>query len=186
MGQVVSFFKDLLASFKEQRILLVGLDNAGKTTLLYKLKLGDNVQTVPTIGFNVETIQYKNLDFLIWDVGGQDTVRSLWRHYYSGVTAIIFMVDASDERRLPEAATELKHMLADELLQKAKFLIFANKQDISEALSSAEVTKRLDIGEFKQSLLVQGCSGLTGNGIGEGLEWIASQFHHDFTTGSAK
>ena len=67
---------------KEMRILMVGLDAAGKTTILYKLKLGEVVTTIPTIGFNVETVEYKNISFTVWDVGGQDKIRPLWRHYY--------------------------------------------------------------------------------------------------------
>ena len=64
----------------EMRILMVGLDAAGKTTILYKLKLGEIVTTIPTIGFNVETVEYKNISFTVWDVGGQDKIRPLWRH----------------------------------------------------------------------------------------------------------
>ena len=67
---------------KDVRILMVGLDAAGKTTILYKLKLGEVVTTIPTIGFNVETVEYKNISFTVWDVGGQDKIRPLWRHYY--------------------------------------------------------------------------------------------------------
>ncbi|CAO3702458.1 unnamed protein product [Rhizopus stolonifer] len=74
------FFNDLFGK-KEMRILMVGLDAAGKTTILYKLKLGEIVTTIPTIGFNVETVEYKNISFTVWDVGGQDKIRPLWRHY---------------------------------------------------------------------------------------------------------
>lgn len=68
---------------RDMRILMVGLDAAGKTTVLYKLKLGEIVTTIPTIGFNVETVKYKNINFTVWDVGGQDKIRPLWRHYVS-------------------------------------------------------------------------------------------------------
>ena len=69
---------------KEMRLLMLGLDAAGKTTILYKLKLGQDVTTIPTVGFNVETVTYKNVKFNVWDVGGQDKIRPLWRHYFSG------------------------------------------------------------------------------------------------------
>ena len=72
---------------QEMRILMVGLDAAGKTTILYKLKLGEVVTTIPTIGFNVETVEYKNISFTVWDVGGQDKIRPLWRHYYQNTQA---------------------------------------------------------------------------------------------------
>ncbi|XP_069916664.1 ADP-ribosylation factor 2 isoform X4 [Oryctolagus cuniculus] len=82
MGNVFEkLFKSLFGK-KEMRILMVGLDAAGKTTILYKLKLGEIVTTIPTIGFNVETVEYKNISFTVWDVGGQDKIRPLWRHYF--------------------------------------------------------------------------------------------------------
>ena len=79
---------------------MVGLDAAGKTTILYKLKLGENINTIPTIGFNVEQVAYKNISFTVWDVGGQDKIRALWRHYYSGCQGIIYVVDSLDRERM--------------------------------------------------------------------------------------
>ncbi len=70
------------------RLLMLGLDAAGKTTILYKLKLNQDVTTIPTVGFNVETVTYKNVKFNVWDVGGQDKIRPLWRHYFSGMFAL--------------------------------------------------------------------------------------------------
>jgi small GTP-binding protein len=85
MGVLMStLLRRLVWSNKEYRILMLGLDAAGKTTLLYKLKLGEIQTTIPTIGFNVETLEYKNLKFTVWDVGGQTKIRHLWRHYYQG------------------------------------------------------------------------------------------------------
>jgi len=82
MGLAFSSLFDKWFGKKEMRILMLGLDAAGKTTILYKLKLGEVVSSVPTIGFNVETVEYKNIKFTVWDVGGQDKIRLLWRHYY--------------------------------------------------------------------------------------------------------
>ena len=79
---------------------MVGLDNAGKTTILYKLKIGEVVTTIPTIGFNVENVEYKNLKFTVWDVGGQQSIRQLWKHYYSNTDGIIFVIDANDTKRI--------------------------------------------------------------------------------------
>src|ERR1043165_10208569 len=88
-------FAKLFGGFtKEMRILMVGLDAAGKTTVLYKLKLGEIVTTIPTIGFNVETVKYKNINFTVWDVGGQDKIRPLWRHYYANTHGVIYVVDS--------------------------------------------------------------------------------------------
>ena len=96
---------------KEMRILMVGLDAAGKTTILYKLKLGDVVTTIPTIGFNVETVEYKNICFTVWDVGGQDKIRPLWRHYFQNTQGLIFVVDSNDRERIGEAQEELQKMV---------------------------------------------------------------------------
>merc|ERR1719221_1259904 len=96
------------------RILMVGLDAAGKTTILYKFKIGEVITTIPTIGFNVETVQYKNISFTVWDVGGQDKIRPLWRHYYHGTNGLIFVVDSNDRERIGEAREELARMLSED------------------------------------------------------------------------
>lgn len=89
----------------------MGLDAAGKTTILYKLKLGEVVTTIPTIGFNVETVEYKNICFTVWDIGGQDKIRPLWRHYLQNTHGLIFVVDSNDRERIAEAAKELQNMV---------------------------------------------------------------------------
>jgi ADP-ribosylation factor protein 1 len=127
MGNFASIFKRLLTK-REIRILMVGLDAAGKTTILYKLKFGGNVSTLPTIGFNVETVAYKNINFTVWDVGGQDRIRPLWRHYYVNAQALIFVVDSNDRDRISEARDELHRMLSEDELKDAVLLVFANKQ----------------------------------------------------------
>ena len=115
------------ASNKQSRIILIGLDGAGKTTLLFNMKLGEVVNTVPTIGFNMEAVQYKNIEFNMWDVGGQDRLRALWHHYYEGADAIIYCVDSSDRDRVEEAAETLAGVLSDETLKGAHLLVYANK-----------------------------------------------------------
>merc|ERR1712151_1084656 len=112
---------------QEMRILMVGLDAAGKTTILYKLKLGEVVTTIPTIGFNVETVEYKNISFTVWDVGGQDKIRPLWRYYYHGTQGLVFVVDSS-------ARDELMKILNEDEMRDAVLLVFANKQDLPNAM----------------------------------------------------
>ena len=142
----------LLNSKKEMRILMVGLDAAGKTTILYKLKLGEIVTTIPTIGFNVETVEYKNISFTVWDVGGQDKIRPLWRHYYQNTQGVIFVVDSNDRDRIDEenghennAKEELSRMLTEDELRDAVLLVFANKQDLPGAMTTPEVTDKLGL-----------------------------------------
>merc|ERR1739849_52904 len=105
---------DKLSQKKDCRILMVGLDAAGKTTILYKLKLGEVVTTIPTIGFNVETVEYKNISFTVWDVGGQDKIRKLWRYYYENTQGLIFVVDSNDRALVEDARDELTKILNEE------------------------------------------------------------------------
>ena len=117
MGLSISTLLSRLFAKKQMRILMVGLDAAGKTTILYKLKLGEIVTTIPTIGFNVETVEYKNISFTVWDVGGQDKIRPLWRHYYQNTQGLIYVVDSSDKERVEESREELHKMLNEDELK---------------------------------------------------------------------
>uniref|UniRef100_A0A3P8RVX3 ARF GTPase 5 n=1 Tax=Amphiprion percula TaxID=161767 RepID=A0A3P8RVX3_AMPPE len=145
MGLTVSTIFTRLFGKKQMRILMVGLDAAGKTTILYKLKLGEIVTTIPTIGFNVETVEYKNISFTVWDVGGQDKIRPLWRHYFQNTQGLIFVVDSNDRERVAESAEELTKMLQEDDLKEAVLLVFANKQDLPNALTVSELTDRLGL-----------------------------------------
>ncbi len=102
LGLSIGSLFSLFSGKQEARILMLGLDAAGKTTILYKLNLGEVVHTIPTIGFNVETVEYKQVSFTVWDVGGQTKIRPLWRHYYHLIQALIFVVDSCDSQRLAE------------------------------------------------------------------------------------
>jgi len=171
-----------LARKKEMRILMVGLDAAGKTTILYKLKLGEVVTTIPTIGFNVETVEYKNISFTVWDVGGQDKIRPLWRHYYQNTQGIIFVVDSNDRERIDDkggadnsAKEELHRMLAEDELRDAILLVFANKQDLPNAMSVNEVTERLGLNQLRnRKWYIQATCATTGDGLYEGLDWLSN------------
>jgi len=156
------------------RILMVGLDAAGKTTILYKLKLGEIVTTIPTIGFNVESVEYKNISFTVWDVGGQDKIRPLWRHYFQNTQGLIFVVDSNDRERMSEAKDELQKMLQEDDLRDALLLVFANKQDLPNALSCADITTALGLGALRnKKWYIQGATATTGNGLYEGLDWLS-------------
>jgi small GTP-binding protein len=158
----------------DKRILLVGLDAAGKTTVLYKLKLGDTVHTIPTIGFNVEVVQYKKLTFTMWDVGGQEKIRKLWRHYYSGTDAIIFVVDSNDRERIDVVASELHNMLDSDELRYASLLVLANKQDLRNSMPAAEIIQKLQLDKLRgRDYYVQSCVATTGDGLYEGLDWLS-------------
>uniref|UniRef100_A0A3Q3XEM1 ADP-ribosylation factor-like protein 14 n=1 Tax=Mola mola TaxID=94237 RepID=A0A3Q3XEM1_MOLML len=201
MGNLSSVLKSLFGK-KEMRILMVGLDAAGKTTILYKLKLGEIVTTIPTIGefstassldicsltqtniwllvgrpcFNVETVEYKNISFTVWDVGGQDKIRPLWRHYFQNTQGLIFVVDSNDRERINEAKEEVMRMLSEDELKEAVLLVLANKQDLPNALNAAEVTDKLGLHNLRsRNWYIQSTCATSGDGLYEGLDWLSSQ-----------
>ncbi|TRX91133.1 hypothetical protein FHL15_007921 [Xylaria flabelliformis] len=175
MGQSVSWLSGLLWAKKEIRILILGLDNAGKTTLLYRLKIGEVVTTIPTIGFNVESVSYKNLNFDVWDLGGQTSIRPYWRCYYANTAAVIFVVDSTDIERLQTAADELAAMLNEEELKDAALLVFANKQDQPGAKGAGEISEALRLGELRdRNWSIVACSAVDGSGVNEGMDWLVT------------
>jgi len=159
---------------------MVGLDNAGKTTILYKLKIGEVVTTIPTIGFNVENVEYKNLKFTVWDVGGQQSIRQLWKHYYSNTDGIIFVIDANDTKRIAGnehcAKEELHRLMSEVELESCLLLILANKQDLPNAKNEHELEEILDLQAIKQQHHIQGTVAHSAEGLFEALDWLSEQF----------
>jgi ADP-ribosylation factor protein 6 len=160
---------------KEMRILMLGLDAAGKTSILYRLKLGQPIKSIPTVGFNVETVVYKNIKFNVWDVGGQDKIRPLWRHYYTGSQALIFVIDANDRDRVDEARTEMHRIINDREMKEAIILVFANKQDLPDAMKPNELQDKLGLTRLRdRNWYVQPSCATNGDGIFEGLTWLSA------------
>jgi len=173
MGSAVSRILSGLWSKKEIRILILGLDNAGKTTLLWRLKIGEVVTTTPTIGFNIESVTYKNLNFTVWDLGGQTSIRPYWRCYYADTAAVIFVIDSTDIDRIGTASEELAAMLHEDELRDAALLVFANKQDQPGAKGAGEISEALKLGELKdRNWSIVACSAVDGRGINDGMDWL--------------
>ena len=168
ISRLFSFAED-----KKTKMLMLGLDGAGKTTILYKVKLDEYLNTVPTIGFNVEEVQYKNLKMTIWDIGGQGLIRKLWRHYYEGSDAVIFVVDTADAERVELAKEEIHSMMSDPTLSDANLLVFANKMDIGQ-ISVSDLTYKLELHKLRCEWKVQGTSALTGDGLYDGFDWLSA------------
>ncbi|KAF2075708.1 hypothetical protein CYY_003023 [Polysphondylium violaceum] len=174
VGDFINKIYSLFEGTKDAKIAMIGLDNAGKTTLLYKLKLGEVVTTIPTIGFNVETVEYKNLNFTVFDVGGQERLRVLWRHYFEGVKAIIYLIDSSDLERVNETKEELMKVLENDALRDATLLIYANKQDGPNAFTVSQLADRLDLHSIKnRKWFIQPAIATRGVGLYEGLDWLS-------------
>ena len=165
-------FQSLFNFKKEKRILMLGLDGAGKTTMLYKLKLGEIQTTVPTIGFNVEKIVYKQLHLTVWDIGGQDRLRPLWRHYFNGVNALIYIIDINDGDREKESLDELANLLNNDELKSIPILIFANKMDLPNTINISELNNRCYSICKDNNYYVQPCSNKQDTGLYNGLDWL--------------
>ncbi|TVU49639.1 hypothetical protein EJB05_00959, partial [Eragrostis curvula] len=171
---LLSIIKKIKRKEKEMRILMVGLDNSGKTTIVLKINGEDTSVISPTLGFNIKTIKYHKYSLNIWDVGGQKTIRSYWRNYFEQTDGLVWVVDSSDIRRLDDCRAELHNLLKEERLAGASLLVFANKQDIQGALKPAEIAKVLDLQAMDRSRhwRIMGCSAYTGEGLLEGFDWL--------------
>jgi ADP-ribosylation factor protein 1 len=153
---------------------MLGLDAAGKTTVLYKLKLNETVTTIPTIGFNVETVTpLKGVTFTVWDVGGQDKIRPLWRHYFNGTDGLIFVVDSCDVSRMEEAQEQLHGILDSPDMSGVPVVVMANKQDLPSALSAADLVSKLELRNLKNSWHVQATCATNGEGVIDAVQMMA-------------
>ncbi|CAI4224322.1 unnamed protein product [Auanema sp. JU1783] len=157
------------------RILVLGLDNAGKTTIVKKF-LGEDLSTIePTLGFNIKTVDFRGFTLNLWDVGGQKSLRSYWRNYFEQTDALIWVVDSGDRERLVSCATELKHLLTEERLFGASLLVLANKQDLPNAIRVSDIAKLLDLDSIStHHWQIYSCSAMTGQNLLEGVTWLCN------------
>ncbi|ONM07572.1 ADP-ribosylation factor-like protein 2 [Zea mays] len=180
---LLSIIRKIKRKEKEMRILMVGLDNSGKTTIVLKINGEDTSIISPTLGFNIKTIKYHKYSLNIWDVGGQKTIRSYWRNYFEQTDGLVWVVDSSDIRRLDDCRAELHNLLKEERLVGASLLVFANKQDIQGALKPDEIAKadspsiffqvlNLEVMDRSRHWKIVGCSAYTGEGLLEGFDWL--------------
>lgn len=161
---------------QEVKIVIVGLDNAGKTTTLYKMQLGEVVVTQPTIGSQYEELKYKNIKFQMWDLGGQESLRPSWAIYFVNTQGVILVVDSTDRKRVDLVRQELFRMLENHDLTKSKILILANKQDVKNCMTVAELSKNLNLFKIKShEWHIEPCCALTGDGLAKGLDWLVDR-----------
>jgi GTPase SAR1 family protein len=140
--------------------------------------MNEVVHTSPTLGSNVEEVVWKNIHFIMWDIGGQETLRQGWSAYYQNTEFVILVIDSTDRERLHLSKEELMKILANEDLRKAAILIYANKQDVKGCLTPAEISDKLDLSSIKKHRHhIQSCCALSGEGLYQGLEWIVQQLN---------
>eukprot|EP00744_Colponema_vietnamica_P007381 GILI01010629.1.p1 GENE.GILI01010629.1~~GILI01010629.1.p1 ORF type:complete len:206 (+),score=48.25 GILI01010629.1:74-619(+) len=175
MGILAALLRRFRKPEREVRLLVLGLDNAGKTTILKKLADEDITHIMPTQGFNIKSVSHHGLKLNVWDVGGQRAIRPYWKNYFDGAEALIFVVDSSDRRRLEETTSELVQLLSEDKLAGIPLLVFANKQDLIQAVPANEIADLLNLHAIRdRPWQIQACSGKSGEGLEDGLEYIAN------------
>lgn len=170
---LLTILKKMKQKEKEMRILMLGLDNAGKTTVLKKFN-GEDIDTIsPTLGFNIKTLEHLSYKLNIWDVGGQKSLRSYWRNYFESTDGLIWVVDSADRMRLQDCKQELDALLLEERLAGATLLVFANKQDLPGALTAEEIKNALELSNIKtHHWLILDCSAVSGENLLQGMDWL--------------
>jgi small GTP-binding protein len=173
ISKVIEFFSRSKNNFK---IIILGIQNAGKTTILYRLALGQLVKTTPTIGSNVEEINYNNVKFQAWDLGGQENMRSVWDVYYLNTDGVIFVIDSNDKENYEESKNQFYKILQNDTLKNAVILIFANKQDLLTSKKVNEIIEIYELDSIKNHIWhIQPCSANTGEGLLTGIKWLSDQ-----------
>eukprot|EP01038_Epipyxis_sp_PR26KG_P011653 gene11653-15605_t len=163
---LLNFLRKLKRNDAEARILILGLDNSGKTTILKKLSDEDIANVCPTQGFNIKSLTHGDIKLNVWDIGGQKSVRPYWRNYFESTDAVIYVIDSSDRRRMEETGIELQQLMEEEKLAGVPLLIFANKQDLLSALNSLEITNGLNLHSIRErTWQIFPCSAKDGSGL---------------------
>ncbi|XP_056619624.1 ADP-ribosylation factor-like protein 11 [Triplophysa dalaica] len=152
---------------KLPQVLLMGLDSAGKSTLLFRQQQGVVMETSPTVGFNVATVELdKKTSLTVWDVGGQKTMRSNWKFFLEECKVLVFVVDSSDRARMGEAQKALKKILNDENMKGVPLMVLANKKDLTNTMTIREVSTLLELDSYMDRVWeIQACSALKGMGL---------------------
>ena len=172
---LLRFLRKLKLKEKEMRILFLGLDNAGKSSVI-KAFMGQSIEDLsPTLGFEIKAVECLGYRLNCWDVGGQSTIRAYWRNYFEATDGVVWVVDSTDAERMALCKKELDSILQQERLANASLLIFANKQDIGGAMTSEEIRDILDLNRIeRRHWSIVPCSAATRNGIVDGITWIVN------------
>ncbi|KAH7826779.1 ArfX, unspecified Arf protein [Monocercomonoides exilis] len=166
---------------KEFNILIVGLDNAGKTSIVQRITENPAAlqPTLSTIGSQVKEYKFQKTKFSLWDVGGQEELRNTWKHYYVGTNGIIFVIDSADDTRFAEAKKEFEKVVSNSFVSNLPCLFLCNKCDLPGACSPAALKEKFDLQEYEKKneelFRIEGCSAVTGEGLKDGLAWLSEK-----------
>eukprot|EP01135_Chromosphaera_perkinsii_P008932 Nk52_evm42s1524 gene=Nk52_evmTU42s1524 len=176
---LLTLLRKLKRNDREVRILLLGLDNGGKTTLLKSLASEDITQITPTQGFNIKSVLREGCKFNVWDIGGQKAIRPYWKNYFENADCLIYVIDSADKKRMEETGFELQTLLEEEKLKGIPLIVFANKQDLVNALPASEVSECLNLASIRdRKWQIQPCSAISGEGVQDGMEWVVAQVNN--------
>mmetsp|Transcript_29654 Transcript_29654/g.30057 ORF Transcript_29654/g.30057 Transcript_29654/m.30057 type:complete len:186 (-) Transcript_29654:318-875(-) len=175
---LLNLLRKLKKNDQEARILVLGLDNSGKTTILKKLSEEDIAHIMPTQGFNIKSLVHDGFKLNVWDIGGQKSIRPYWRNYFDQTDALIYVIDSADRRRVEETGVELHSLLEEDRLSTVPLLVLANKQDLINAESHEDITTNLNLNEIRErNWTILPCSAKTGDGLQDAMEWIVEQIN---------
>jgi len=175
---LLTLLRKLKRTDKEARILVLGLDNAGKTTILKKLSDEDIAHIMPTQGFNIKSLMHDGFKLNVWDIGGQKSIRPYWRNYYDSTDALIYVIDSADKRRMEETCIELGQLLEEEKLGGVPVLVYANKADLLNAMDASDISDALKLSAIRdRTWHIESCSAKTGEHLQEGMEWLVAELN---------
>lgn len=175
MGLLTVIRKDKIKE-KCIRTLVLGLDNAGKSTIVKRIIKEDVMEVSPTFGFEIKTTTYHEFKIDLWDVGGQKSIRPYWQNCFEQTDAVIWVIDSTDIERLETSCQELFRTMSQSRLVSIPLLIFANKQDLPTAATKEEIETFLSLSRLKKNKsFVSKVSAYLGKGIEEGLNWLVNE-----------
>lgn len=170
---------------KDERIkkkaVMIGLEGSGKTSLLYRMKNNEFTNTTSTVGLNLETVLYRELELLVFDVGGRG--RHMWQYYFDGIDVLIFVIDSTDNQRLPIVKEEIKRVTDSLKSHKYVILLYLTKQDLKNTKEYKEIIQDIGITDLEHhvDVIIQRCSSQTGEGVKEGLDKLQSHLERHIT-----
>ena len=164
-----------LWSPKESKILLLGSSSAGKTSILYQLKLGKKLEELPPLALNTETVPWKKHTLAFFDLSSQDNIRPIWPFFFPNTKGLIYVIDSSDAKSFEIVKQNLSLLLTEKELSQVPLLVCANKEDLATN-SESDISQSIGLNIIQdRAWRLQKTSALTGKGLADGVDWLCMQ-----------